>query len=133
MKEIKLTKKQLEDKALVQGLVDNGWTITLRDNAPAPAPAPQKEYVPYTKADGTTVLATTKQVAAWDAFKSQEHKSLEQVKKEFADKKSAYKPSQALVDALKANPAMSRKDALAYDFVGTKKDLAALKRELKLR
>lgn len=90
---------------------------------------PVVKDVPYTKADGTTIMASQAQVNAWNTGKAR----LEQESAAWSEKKEAYKPSQALVDALKANPAMSRKDALAYDFVGTKKDLAALKRELKLR
>lgn len=41
---------------------------------------PAVEKVPYKKADGSTVMATPAQVAAWDNWKNRDHKTLDEVK-----------------------------------------------------
>jgi hypothetical protein len=66
---------------------------------------PAVEKVPYTKADGSTVMATPAQVAAWDKWKSREHLTLDEVKEV---KFSGFTPE---MDAwIKAHPICSRKE-----------------------
>ena len=90
---------------------------------------PTAEQVPFVKKDGTTVMATPAQAKAWEAWRSAEHKSLDEVKAEYAEKREGYKPSEALVEAIKANrAAITRKVAVeTYGFIGTKEDLRNLK------
>lgn len=86
----------------------------------------------FTKHDGTVVMTTAAQAAAWEKHRdgyADRVANKEANLKAWADKREGYKPSKALKDAIKANRA-SITHAVAkaqYGFVGTKKDLAALK------
>jgi hypothetical protein len=112
----------------------------LLERKPEPARGdvqPKVEKVEYTKADGTKVMATPSQVAAWDAWKAnagtrkENSEKFEQMKADWADKRDAYKPSKALIKAIKANrAAVTHAEAKKLGFVGTKQDLQALKAEL---
>ena len=90
---------------------------------------PKAEKVAFTKHDGTVIYGTAKQVAAWEKWANREYKSLDEVKAEFTKARETYKPSQALIKAIKADRAsITRKVAKEkYGFVGTKDDLKALK------
>lgn len=90
---------------------------------------PKAEKVAFTKHDGSVIYGTPKQVAAWTKWQNREFKPLDEVKAEYEAKRSAYKPSKALKDAIKSNrAAITRKVAVEqYGFVGTKDDLKALK------
>lgn len=88
-------------------------------------PAPEK--VEFVKKDGTKVMVTPAQAAAWDKYRNREHKTLDEVKAEYEAKHKDFKPSDALIQALKAKPTMTRKEAMAFGFVGTKDELKALK------
>lgn len=90
------------------------------------------KLVEFVKADGTVVKCTAAQAAAWGKFRdaSGERKAaFEEMKAGWATKREAYKPSKALVDAIKKDRAsITRKIAKEqYGFVGTKDDLKALK------
>lgn len=134
-KNITLTQEDL--KALIAGAVAQALAQT-ESAKQVPSSAKQKKttngkgkakLVEFTKADGTTVTCTEAQAKAWEAYRSRSHKSLDEVKAEFTKAREAYKPSKALVDAIKANrAAITRKVAKEqYGFVGTKEDLKALK------
>ena len=112
-------------------------------SADAPAPAkgkkptgakaqPKAEKVEFVKHDGTKVMCTPKQAAAWAKWRDREFKPLDEVKAEWDAKHKAFKPSKELIAALKANPVMTRKEAAKLGFVGTKDELKALKHELKV-
>ena len=88
-------------------------------------PAPEK--VEFVKKDGTVKMVSPKQAAVWEAARNREHKTLDEVKAEYEAKHKAFKPSDELIRALKANPVMTRKEAMALGFVGTKDELKALK------
>ena len=90
----------------------------------APAKA---ELVEFKKHDGTVVMCTPKQAAAWSKWRDRDYKPLDEVKAEYEAKHAAYKPSAELIAALKAKPLMTRKEAKAYGFVGTKDEFKALK------
>jgi hypothetical protein len=91
------------------------------------------ELVEFVKHDGTKVMCTPKQAEAWSKWRDRSNgKTLDEVKAEWEAKHKAFKPSNELVSALKAKPTMSRKEAVAYGFVGTKDELKALKVELKV-
>ena len=122
-KKITLTNAELE--ALIAGAVAQAL-------AQAPKQSASKgkgkaKLVEFTKADGSVVKCTEAQAKAWEAYRNRSRKSLDEVKAEFNKARDAYKPSQALVQALKANPTMTRKEAKAYGFVGTSNDLWNLK------
>lgn len=86
----------------------------------------------FTKHDGTVVMTTAAQAAAWEKHRDSYTDRVgnkEANLKAWADKRDAYKPTKALKEAIKANRA-SITLAVAkekYGFVGTKKDLQALK------
>lgn len=137
-KNITLTQEDL--KALIAGAVAQALAQT-ESAKQVPSSAKQKKtthgkglskLVEFTKADGTTVQCTEAQAKAWEAYRSRSHKSLDEVKAEFTKAREAYKPSQALVKAIKADrAAITRKVAKEqYGFVGTKEDLKALKDEI---
>lgn len=92
----------------------------------------EKELVEFKKHDGTIIMCTKAQAQAWEKYRdgyTDRVASKEANLKKFEADRKAYKPSQALVKAIKADRA-SITLAVAkaqYDFVGTKKDLAALK------
>ena len=95
------------------------------------APQPKAEKVEFTKKNGQTVLVTPKQAAAWEAYRDRGtgRKPLDEVKAEWAAAHAAYKPSKALIDAIKADrAAVTHKVARdQYGFVGTKAELKELK------
>lgn len=96
-------------------------------------PAPEK--VEYTKADGTVIMCTPKQAAHFEELKANapERKAkFEAMCAEWERKYAEYKPSKELIEALKANPIMTRKEAVKLGFVGTKDDLKALKAKHKV-
>ena len=91
--------------------------------------------VAFTKHDGTVVMGTQAQVDAWTKYRdgyADRVASKEANLKVWADKRASYKPSQALVKAIKADRAsITHKIAKEqYGFVGTKEDLKALKASL---
>ena len=91
---------------------------------------PKAEMVEFTNAKGETKLVSKAQAAHWDGWRNHgSGKTLDEVKAEFESKKASYKPSSALKDAIKRDRAsITRKIAKEqYGFVGTKKDLQALK------
>lgn len=121
------TREELADIMAVMGM------SKAKGKAPKGKPAPAKaELVEFVKADGTKKLVSPKQAEAWNKWKSRDRKPLDEVKAEYEAKHEAFKPSNELVKALKAKPTMSRKEAVAYGFVGTKDELKALKVELKV-
>lgn len=95
--------------------------------------APKKpELIEFRKSDGTVVKVTAKQAAAWTKWRDgagDRKDQFERMKADWADARKGYKPSKALVDAIKANrAAITHKVAKeAYGFIGTKQDLKALK------
>ena len=93
-----------------------------------PTGAKAPELVEFVKNDGTKVMVTPKQAEAWSKWRSHSSgKTLDEVKAEYEAKHKAYKPSDEFLKALKAKPTMTRKEAKAYGFVGTKDELKALK------
>lgn len=89
------------------------------------------EKVAYTKADGTTVMATPAQIAAWDAWKSREHMSLEELKAI-----PMPKISKKVRTWVKAHPSASTKEVKAQfpEMRGLRKEqLRELKVELGVR
>lgn len=97
--------------------------------------APAKELVEFVKADGSKVMVTPAQAAAWSKWRdgAPERKAkLDEVKAEYEAKHAAFKASDELIAALKAKPLMTRKEAKAYGFVGTKDEFKALKLEHKV-
>ena len=128
--------------ARVDALVKQGYsvadaTVIVKGYGSAPkgtgAQAPAKELVEFKKTDGSVVMVTQAQADAWGKFRDNPNRKsaqeFEQMKADWTSKREAYKPTQALVDAIKANrAAITRKVAVAqYGFVGTKDDLKALK------
>lgn len=93
---------------------------------------PKAEKVAFTKHDGTVIYGTQKQVDAWTKWANREFKPLDEVKAEFEENRKAYKPSKALIEAIKRDRAsVTRKVAKEqYGFIGTKDDLKALKAEV---
>ena len=87
------------------------------------------KLVEFTKTDGSVVKCTEAQAKAWEDYRNRSRKSFDEVKAEFTKAREVYKPSQALIKAIKADRAsITRKVAKEkYGFVGTKDDLKALK------
>ena len=93
-----------------------------------PTGAKAPELVEFVKKDGTKKLVSAKQAAVWEAARNRSNgKTLDEVKAEYEAKHKAFKPSDELIAALKANPVMTRKEAAKLGFVGTKDELKALK------
>lgn len=87
---------------------------------------------PFTKHDGTVVMTTKAQADAWAKHRdgyTDRVATKEATLKEWEAKRAEYKPSKALLDAIKANRAsITHKIAKEqFGFVGTKDDLKALK------
>lgn len=96
-----------------------------------------EKTVKYTKADGTTVMCTPAQAKAWDAWKANadtrkdNQAKFEQMKADWSNARDAYKPSKALIKAIKSDRAsVTLAVAKTHGFVGTKNDLKALKDSL---
>ena len=93
------------------------------------------KLVEFKKADGTTVKCTQAQAEAWGKWRdgSADRKANKEANlKAWETKRVAYKPSQALVKAIKANRAAIT-FAVAkekYGFVGTKASLKELKESI---
>ena len=92
---------------------------------------PKADKVEFVKKDGTIKYVSAAQAAVWeDARKRSEgRKSLDEVKAEWEAAHKAYKPSKELKDAIKADRASITHEVAKskYGFVGTKKELKALK------
>ena len=83
---------------------------------------------PFTKHDGSVIMCTKAQAEVYK--KRQEGFANKEANlKAWEEKRATYKPSQALIKAIKADRAsITHKIAKEqYDFVGTKDDLRALK------
>lgn len=117
--------------------------IDALENASAPkskgkttkSPSPKEKNVPFTKHDGTVIYGTQAQVNVWTKRSesySDRKEAFEQMKATWAEKKASYKPSKALKDAILENRAsITHKVAKEkFGFVGTKKDLQALKESI---
>ena len=126
----------------IKELMAMGWTpeqITrMCEDARTPAKGkkptgskaqPKAEKVEFVKHDGTKVMCTPKQAAAWEKYRSREFKPLDEVKAEWEAKHKAYKPSKELKEAIKTNRASITLEVAKkqYGFVGTKAELKALK------
>jgi hypothetical protein len=127
-KKITLTQEELQ--AIVSSAVAQALA-----SAPTSAPAKAKgkaKLVEFTKADGTTVQCTEAQAKAWEKWRdgSADRKAQKEANlTKWAEECKAYKPSKALVEAIKKDRAsITRKVAKEqYGFKGTKDDLKALK------
>ena len=129
-----LTLTQEELQALIAGAVAQALASQAPTQSASEGEGERKrkgkgkaKLVEFTKTDGSVVKCTEAQAKAWEDYRNRSRKSLDEVKAEFNKARDAYKPSQALVKALKANPTMTRKEAKAYGFVGTSNDLWNLK------
>ena len=78
--------------------------------------------VPFTKHDGTVVMATQAQVNAWTKRRENYVPKEDRLAK-WSEDRANFKPSQTLIDAIKAKPTMTRKEAKELGFVGTSDDL----------
>ena len=132
-----MTKKEMQEmmaqmQAQMQAQAELIDKLTAQAATQTSARKASPKLVDFTKADGTVVKCTAAQAAAWGKFRdaSGERKAaFEEMKAGWATKREAYKPSKALVDAIKKDRAsITRKIAKEqYGFVGTKDDLKALK------
>lgn len=118
------TVKQLADIMAAMGMTAQA---PAKGKKPTGAKAP--ELVEFVKKDGTRKMVSKAQADVWEAARkrSEGRKSLDEVKAEYEAARKAFKPSKELIAALKANPVMTRKEAAALGFVGTKDELKALK------
>jgi hypothetical protein len=81
---------------------------------------------PFTKHDGTVVMTTAAQAQVWEKHREGYNNRVankEANLKAWEDKRKAWKPTQAFVKAVKANPTMTVKQAKELGFVGTSNDL----------
>lgn len=96
-----------------------------------PAPAPAKaELVEFIKKNGEKKMVSPKQAAVWEAARNRSNgKTLDEVKAEWEAKHKAYKPSAEFIEAIKSNRASITLEVAKtkFGFVGTKKELKALK------
>lgn len=97
--------------------------------------APKKpELVAFTTKNGEVKYVSQAQADAWNAWRSHalSEAEWEAKKTQWAADRKAYKPSEALIEAIKRDrAAVTRKVAVEkYGFVGTKEDLRALKDSL---
>lgn len=97
------------------------------------APAPEK--VAYENRKGKTIMCTPKQVARFEELKAaapERKEKFDAMCAEWERKHAVYKPSEELIAAIKHDRAKVTK-AIAeskYGFIGTKKELAALKEQV---
>lgn len=99
---------------------------------------PKAEKVEYTNAKGETKLITRKQAENYASRKhTDEEKAAWKAKREkaladFESNREGYKPSKDLIEAIKRDRASITRQVAKeqYGFVGTKKDLQALKAEV---
>lgn len=100
-------------------------------------PCTEKQYMLWSKNGTQTYEDVQARKQAWadgaDERKAKAEEKRKEALAEWEKKHKAFKPSKALKDALKQNPCMTRKEAKAYGFVGTRDELKALKLELKVR
>ena len=99
-----------------------------RKSKPTNAYKGKVKDVPFTKHDGTVVMTTQAQADAW-AKRRDNFVDKETALKDWETKKAEYKPSQAFIDAIKADRSkitfeIAKKQ---YGFVGTKNSLKDLK------
>ena len=115
------------EMAKAMGLIPAEPTVVAQTSAGAGAGTGKGKVkdTPFTKADGTVVMTTAAQAKAWEDARARHTENVST----WADKRSSYKPSKELLDAIKANPAsITQKIAKAqYGFVGTSNDLWNLK------
>lgn len=132
-KKVMFTQEQVEEivaKAVAKALAEQKPVKKSTGNV-----QPKAEMVEYTNAKGETKLITRKQAENYASRRhTDEEKAAWKAKREkaladFESKREGYKPSKKLIEAIKRNRAsISRKVAKdEYGFVGTKKDLQALK------
>lgn len=96
---------------------------------------PKAEMVEYTNSKGETKLITRKQAENYASRRhTDEEKAAWKAKRakglaDFESKREGYKPSKKLIEAIKSNRASITRQVAKdeYGFVGTKKDLQALK------
>lgn len=103
-----------------------------RGSKPTSAGKGKVKDTAFTKHDGTVVMTTAAQAAAWEKHRDSytDRKANKEANLQaWADKRAGYKPSQALEKAIKADRAsITHKVAKEkYGFVGTKDDLRELK------
>lgn len=132
-KKVMFTQEQVEEivaKAVAKALAEQKPVKKSTGNV-----QPEAEMVKYTNAKGETKLITRKQAENYTSRRhTDEEKAAWKAKREkaladFESKREGYKPSKKLIEAIKRDRAsISRKVAKdEYGFVGTKKDLKALK------
>ena len=133
-KKITLTHEELQN--IIAGAVAQALAQAPSKSASGKGKAKnEKELVEFKKHDGTTVMCTKAQAAAWEKYRdgyTDRVASKEANLKKFESDRKAYKPSKALVDAIKKDRAsVTRKVAVEkYGFVGTRDDLKALKERI---
>lgn len=119
-------------EAQVQELIARAVAEALASNKKPTTSKGKAKTATFTKHDGTTVKCTPAQAKAWEAWRdgsADRVASKEANLAKFEADRKGYKPSQALIKAIKADRAsITRKVAKEkYGFVGTKEDLKALK------
>lgn len=129
-------KKNMFTEAQVQELIAKAVAQALAAQPTATGTGKGKaKTATFTKHDGTTVACTPAQAKAWEAYRdgyADRVASKEANLAKFEADRKGYKPSQALIKAIKADRAsITRKVAVEkYGFVGTKEDLKALKESI---
>lgn len=93
-----------------------------------------EKTVEFVKNNGEKVMATPAQAAAWDKYRNsgKGKVSKKEALAEWSKSREGYKPSKALVEAIKKDrTSITRKVAKEkYGFIGTKDDLKALKESI---
>lgn len=87
---------------------------------------PTEKTVAFTKHDGTVIMVTQKQYDAWTKHR-ENFQNKEKNLATWEENRTNFKPSKELIEALKKNPTMTRKEAKTLGFVGTSDDLWNLK------
>lgn len=129
-KKITLTHEELQN--IIAGAVAQALAEQPTKSAKGKGTA---KLVEFKKHDGTTVMCTEAQAKAWAKYRdgyTDRVASKEANLAKFDKARKGYKPSKALVDAIKKDRAsITRKVAVEkYGFVGTKDDLKALKESI---
>ena len=128
-------KKNTFTEAQVQELIARAVAEALASTKKPTTSKGKAKTATFTKHDGTTVACTPAQAKAWETYRdgyTNRVASKEANLAKFEADRKGYKPSQALVDAIKADRAsITRKVAVEkFGFVGTKDDLKALKEKV---
>lgn len=121
-----MAKKMTFTEAQVQEIVAKALVDARKEwekkQKPSSAGKGKVKDTPFTKRDGTVVMTTAAQAAVWekrrDSFANKEANL-----QAWEEKRKAWKPTQAFINAVKANPTMSVKQAKEFGFVGTSNDL----------